>query len=775
MSDQAVLNAAPLGLERVPLTRWRSLGLDLGVFAVFLAALAGNSIPSLSWLCLAYLLVVPGDLLRRTLGVTATTVVHRLVFALSGSIAVLIADGILIQGIGMVVGVDRPFESSAVEIGVLLSTFALVCIAQRQGAAEAGPLLPTAGPGTIAVAMLPPLLTVGGSAMLSNDRGPWLLIIGFSLAAILLVRSFVGEERRRDGNALIAVYSLTLSVLWSFTLRTPYLFGYDISQEYGSFAATAQTGYWQPLTGDAYNAMLSLTAMPAILTQTTGLTGLDVFKLAYPMMFAIVPVVGLLVASRFLSRVPALVAVLVLCLNPSGIWQISAVARQEVALACFAGMLLVLLEPGGRTRARTAFAAVLGLACVFTHYSTSYVAIAVLLLAALMQRVVPILRRKRVSAAALPLTVPLLMLFLALAWNMGVNQAATNIGQAGGSFASNGGLQGNVNIIETWLKGTSPTPISPAGLFALGEEEAAKRSWMVSYPRGVQAEFPADPASADEPWSLASGLGGVDYLVFTVLRQAVLLGIVIGTGMLLATRPRVRALAARLNRRKHGGLPGAKIEAPSTAITSSIVVLAVAAILVAAAMRSSTSLSLAYNPERLATQLSPILVVPLGLVVQWLIARRRQWCRRLLIAGVAVVGLLCVLDVTGIRGLLVGTTAGNLQTRGEHVERYAQTPADVAAADWLTARFVSSNQVYADRYGVLLLRSRPEFKDGAFDILLPALLDQRGFVLGTTENIVGGRARGQIQNRYSVYTFPKPFLDKYKSRVYNNGSAGVWN
>ena len=58
-----------------------------------------------------------------------------------------------------------------------------------------------------------------------------------------------------------------LALLWAYSMRSTHLYGIDIQQEHQGFFLTAQAGRWRiPADGDAYRAMLSITALPALLS-----------------------------------------------------------------------------------------------------------------------------------------------------------------------------------------------------------------------------------------------------------------------------------------------------------------------------------------------------------------------------------------------------------------------------------------------------------------------------------------------------------------------------
>ena len=63
------------------------------------------------------------------------------------------------------------------------------------------------------------------------------------------------------------------------------------------------TGVWHAAhPGDAYGAMLSVTVMPAELHALSGVPALLIFKVVYPMIFALFPVAIFGLARKILIR-----------------------------------------------------------------------------------------------------------------------------------------------------------------------------------------------------------------------------------------------------------------------------------------------------------------------------------------------------------------------------------------------------------------------------------------------------------------------------------------
>ena len=227
--------------------------------------------------------------------------------------------------------------------------------AHRGGAAPPGPGQLRCSIPLLVLAPVPPLLAVLGAASIDNGNGAGVSLSGFALVGLLAAGTLLGDNDRGRAGVVLVIYVLGVTVLWSFSARSRYLYGYDVHQELATLARVAQAEMWRPRTGDAYNASLSLTTVPAALHSLTGVSGLALFKVAYPAIFALFPVSVAVLLLRFVGRVSTLGLTILVAMNPIGFWQISAVARQELALVLFAALLLAVMVSGGSRAARTGF------------------------------------------------------------------------------------------------------------------------------------------------------------------------------------------------------------------------------------------------------------------------------------------------------------------------------------------------------------------------------------------------------------------------------------
>ena len=197
--------------------------------------------------------------------------------------------------------------------------------------------------------------------------------------AVVIVMVFSWRSVLRESTIAVALYMLSLSLLLMTSLRGWYVTGHDIQREFRLFDLTAGQGIWS-VDGfrSAYNACLSITILPTIIQRATGIPDLYVFKVVFQSLYALCPVLIYLIARRFASRAVAALAAVYFVAYPTYFGDMPFLNRQEVAFFFLGTAVLLMTNRAVAVRTRRVGFAVFGIGVVLSHYSTTYVLLAVL-------------------------------------------------------------------------------------------------------------------------------------------------------------------------------------------------------------------------------------------------------------------------------------------------------------------------------------------------------------------------------------------------------------
>jgi uncharacterized membrane protein len=710
-------------------------------------------------LLLAALLVLPGLLLLRALRVPGRAIAAFPLYVPGASLIVLLGCGLLVDLVGPQVGVAAPLRPAPLLVGLELSCLALLAAGARAGPAAAVPWASLARPARQAwpllLPLLLPLLAAAGAARLNNSDGSAVALVAVAACGLALIGALACASRLDKALLAVLIYAVALALMWGFSLRGDLVYGFDISAEYHAMQQTVLAGVWHTShPGDAYGAMLSVTVLPAELHAVTGISGLMIFKVAYPLLCALFPVVVFILAARVLAKAWAFAAAAVVVAQEPFFQQLPGLARQEIALILFALTVVAVLDGLLPRRPRLALVALFGLGMAVSHYSTTYFAIVMFGVAAALQYLLSAVRKTPRVAA------PLVVAFVvaaagAAAWYGLVTHSASNLSQ----FVSAARTQGfdllpggsASSLLSRYLQAGSSTSVSAA---EYARQVHAYYAAHVPYVHpladaGNAAYALQNSAEPSPPVRSQLGLGAFSEAEL-IIEQLMNLVAAIG------------ALAMAAHRK-------------SPPVCRQVGVLGLAAVCILAVLRFSGTAATSYNPERAFLQGLVVLGIGLCWAMQWLAGTARR--RRLAVFAVAVAAL--AVFFTSTSGLssaaFGGGTKTDLGNSGGDYQQFDMSTPELAAASWLGQAAAPGQLIYADRYAQLRLNAMIGQREGTLSDLTPWTIDQNAWIYADRTNVVDRTGVADFENESAAYAFPFAFLNGNYDLVYTNGSSEVFH
>jgi uncharacterized membrane protein len=743
---------APRHAARVSVRQPASLAAALAVMAllVLLRRWWGAEV-----LLVPTLLIVPGLILLRALRVPGQTVSAYPVYVPCASIIVLFGSGLAVDVLGPLVGLATPLRAWPLLVALEGTCLGLLAVSVKVPPDVSIDWRPLSRPARYAWPLVIPLVAAAGALRLNAGHGNSVALIAICAVITLLVTAAAVSSRLDEALLQFMLYAAGLAMTWADSLRGEPLYGFDIATEYQRLQQTVTAGVWHPgHPGDAYGAMLSLTVMPAALHELSGLPALLVFKVVFPMIYALFPVAIFCLGRRLLSRRWAFVAA-AFTIGQYAFTEMAGFARQEIALVFFAALIAAMLDTGVSRLSQWALTGLLGVATALSHYSTTYVAVTVIGLSILLQwcgswfRAIP-----RVTGAV---AVAFVALFAGAAiWYGPVTHSDSHVLEVAQTVKDEGldflptRVAGD-NFLAAYLQGNQRTPI-PAAHYAqqIHNYYSVNKVYIKPFPDAGQARYALRDFPVPIPpvrWHLVDGALGLGLLVIEQL-----------VNVLAA----IGALVMVLRR-----------EASVT--TRQIGLLALATVLLLTVLRFSGTLAIAYGQERAQLQGLALLAVAVCWTMQTYSAKRRA--RQTHIPRVAAACLAVILVNTSylLGAVLGGQVSVNLANSGSAYEYYYMTAPEFASAQWLGGALRPGQLVYADEYGQLPLVAVTGIQQGLFLDLTPLTLNQNAWVYASHTNVIDGRAFALYHDHLATYGFPASFLDTKYDLVYTNGSSEVFH
>ncbi len=643
---------------------------------------------------------------------------------------------------------------------------------------------------------------VAGALRLNKGYDSSVSLACLLMTAALIVLLLVRRGKHGKGTAAVGVYLVAASLLLLTSLRGSYITGHDVQAEFRFFKLAASAGHWD-ISGheNAYNSCLSVTLLPVSLSRLTEIPDIYVFKVVMPLLFALTPVLVYCACRNFAPKLVALLSAIYFMAFPTFFSDMPFMARQEVAFLFLGCAVLVLTEGGRRTPdprprpadegialfadgptvvRRLAFTALL-LGVVVSHYSTTYLVLAVLaasfVAGRLLRAIPPVWRRVEYRTSSPPSD-------RFIRWWMIAVVAAATLFWTGPATHTSGQLQETVSdAVQTVLHpgkefGSSDTayiffaPHRPSGQERLvayanrleTDTQQARQLGRLEPLSVVKKSF-ASPAAQEPAVFPLTQLGraldsrGVDVeALHTALRwfDALLLQMLLLLGLLKMVIGRSPALRP-----------------PSL----ELLLLAVGSIAMIALQTLLPPLSVNYGLLRSFQQglffLAPF--IALGSIV--LTGRKSGWPVLLSVAFAVTF----YLNTTGVTPALLGGGPAKLHlyNGGREYDIYFDHEQERSAFTWMRQRL---NEV-EDR------SARPSIQTDWFTFQrmpmtlrsdtrgnnFPTAIRKNSYVLLGYTTVRKNKATLVLNGDLVTYSYPVEFLDLTKNKVYSSDGASVYS
>ena len=717
---------------------------------------------------------------------------ERLVLSLALVLLGALSGALALNTLLPVLGVARPLDPAPTVLAADVAVLAL--LTWRRGRVPApvrrarwhhGALVvPWPAPdvalvGGSAVAVL---LAVAGAVRLNNGGDGAVTSAALVTVTVVFVAALVARGRVREPALHLCVYGQSLALLLMTSLRGWHITGHDIQREFHVMQLTSAAGHWDvEAFRDAYNACLSITVLPTVITNVTGGPPEAAFKVWTQLIFALTPVVVFLIARRSTTVGVSLLGAVFFVAFPTYFTDMPYLNRQEVAFAFVAvAILTIVLREESLGRRRLLFA-LFSAGTVLSHYSTTYVLIGVALMAAGLRltlagalpllpsrlrwlhrmRRMPVGRWRRTRLVVGPLNIALLIA-MSFAWSGLLTHTDHQLL-----------LTAQATLDEVLHPGTEDARSSDVtyNLLAGGRFDPAQRLRAYRdrtltttaearargeyYPTAVLDRY---PAPVTEPPQLPLTTAGRALDAVHVDAAAVNATIRSGAAKLLQVFVCVGLLALALNAvARFKPLP-------------ELVLLGVASFAVVVSQVVLPQVSVDYGVLR-AFQQSLIVLAPfLATGAMMCLRPLRAWADR----AAAAFTIAFLVSLTGLQPQLTGGYPAqlNLNDAGLYYDIYYPHDQELAATRWLFERAHQAGaDVQTDRYTAARLPGLVD--DGTADIYPTQLRTDRYVLLGWS-TVRSGRAVVTVLGDQLTYHYPRQLLQDTRNLVYDNGGAEVY-
>lgn len=387
---------------------WGLIGLDILGFPIpFLRQFVG----------FVYLTFIPGILILRVLKLHNLNLVELFLYAMGLSIAITMFTGFLVNAICPLVGLDSPLSLYPLVISISGVVIILVALCLRDWRCNISALHrdPIEISPSVVLLLILPMLSIVGTYFVNiycNSIILWILIPLIALVPYLILFNRIPERLYP-----LAIFCISLSLLYHTTLISNYIWGWDINVEYYFANLVLLNSQWDPSIPGNVNAMLSVVMIAPLYSILLNADLTSIFKIIYPFFFSFLPLVLYSIYRKQTNMKIAFLSCFFFVSYQFFYINAPTGGRQEVA-ELFLGLILFLLFDNSLNRFKKSLLLVIFMcSLIVSHYGTSYLFILVLLGVWFFMYLIKHIKPSKVSYSDLiPTTFFLLTICFTVAW-----------------------------------------------------------------------------------------------------------------------------------------------------------------------------------------------------------------------------------------------------------------------------------------------------------------------------------------------------------------------
>ena len=309
---------------------------------------------------------------------------YALGLALGGSLSALLFMllGLVSNMLLPFLGNGRPLETlpllAALDIFMLIML--ILTYAAKKDFVLEKPELHLSDKLIIFFAFLLPVLAAAGAVVLTNGGTNMIAMAVIALIAVLAMLAVGGKAKLETSSFAVLLYGITVAILLMTSMRGYFLTGHDVQLEYQIFSLTNRLKLWDINNfEDAYNACLSITILPTYLQSILHVQDFYIYKFFFQFINGLLAVVIFYLARHFSTDKTAFLSALLYVTFPTFIVDMAMLNRQGMALLFFGALFFVLLtDEFFAGKKRSLLLVLFGTGMILSHYSTSYIAVAML-------------------------------------------------------------------------------------------------------------------------------------------------------------------------------------------------------------------------------------------------------------------------------------------------------------------------------------------------------------------------------------------------------------
>jgi len=712
-----------------------------------------------AFLAFLFIILVPGLLLMLILKIREVKFWEYLVYTIGLSIAFIMFAGLAVNWTLPALEItDNPL--SLYPILLCFDIFLLVMgffAYKRNKDLEYTPKLPkldTLNRIFFIIPLIFPVLSILGALILNNFGPNYLTMIMLGGIAVYVFMLVLLRKRLNENIYPWALFLIGLSLLLMTSARGNYVTGSDMYVEFQIANIAEHNAFWSLSNlNHAYNAMLSVNILPAMLKLFSKIGIADIFKFGYQTIFALVPLIVFILSKKRAGSLFAMISSFIFISFPSFLSGMPNYMRMEIALLFFSLMFLVFFSKEININIKKVLFIIFGFSMIVSHYSTSYITLALFTLTYILTLVYKFWKNHKIRKfkpkendirfSFLTSGLIIIILIFGFLWYSQVTPTSDGLYDfAYKSFSNIGKIFNeetrvdNVPILNT-IKSTDYNKLLENYNQDIVNSSNSEYSLLSAIPPSINFLGPKTIPIKDRR-----------LFMFTYyLRESLklLMGILILLGVIITLFKNVEV--------------DYKI---SLIISLTLFVLVVI----------MPFASVIYSMDRLYQQVLILLSVSsvygANLLFSWTKENKR-------VIILIIIFLFYFIFYVGIPFQLIGGYDSPIQLNniGDYYDKNVLHRADIFSTKWLYLEYNNQDVIFSDRYAQQRFNADKKIDHISYKFV-PAIITYKSYVYLTFNNIHSKRFFALYNGKLVSFTFQTNFIEDNKNKIYNNGGSDIY-
>lgn len=339
--------------------------------------------------------ILPGLLIIHALKLDKIGFLKKFLLSVGLSISFLMFFGLFINTLYPLIGILRPLSTVSLVISLNFALIFLLLVGYKRNRGNSDFLIfnirtikdyyigEINNDSLISPLLFPilfPFLSIFGTHLMNTEGNNIILMIMLFLIPIYVAFVIYLNKRIQKIVYPVAILMISISLLLMHGLRSSYVNGADVHNEYYAFQVVAGNAFWSMSNcHSVLTACLSTSLLPAIYQGLLNMNGQYIYKLVYQLIFSITPLAVYVLSKKYVNELYAFIAAIFFTSQSNFFYVIQSAMRTEIALLFFALAMMVFFDDELDKLNKKIFFLIFMFSVVVSHYTIAYVFLFLLL------------------------------------------------------------------------------------------------------------------------------------------------------------------------------------------------------------------------------------------------------------------------------------------------------------------------------------------------------------------------------------------------------------